>query len=162
MNNNIIHEAKNFIISALATLLTIASFELLLLSGLTYQLARTVDKFRIYLGLVPKHILPMVGGYSQSILPVNVMIFILVNILFGLLAFRLIKKRGSNYSGLIHGLFMSLVFLIIALMQVDLSKDPFNYLAVFLGFPIVLFVQSCAASCLLFEEGKKTSAGRLT
>ncbi len=163
MNDNIIHEAKNFIISALAVILTIASFELLLLSGFTYQLAKTVDKIRIYLRLVPTHILPkMEGGYSQSILPVNIMVFILVNILLGLLAFKLVRKRGSNYSGLIHGLFMSLVFLIIALILVDLSNDPFNYLAVFFGFPIVLFVQSCVASCLLFREGKKTNTGQLT
>lgn len=151
--NSIIHETKNFIISAVAMILTLYSFEVLLLSGLAYRLAKTVDKVRIYLGLVPKHMLPkMIGGYSQSILPVNITIFIVINTLFGLLAFKLIRKRGSNYSGLIYGLFMSLVFLIIALILVGLSNDPFNYLAVFLGLPIVLFIQSCVASCLLFKK----------
>lgn len=149
---NFIRESQNFLISLVAIVLILYSFLFALDSGLAYQLAWITDKVKIYLGLMPEHMLSkMIGGYSTSIVPVNVTIFIILNIVIGYVAFKVIRYRGTKYSGLVYGLFMVSIFSILASVLIINSQDPFNWLALMVGIPIALFIQACIATCLLYK-----------
>ena len=153
MNIAFKHEIKNFAISTLAMALTVYVFKFAVSTGFAYQLARLIDRIRIQLGLMPEHVLPkLIGNFAYSIVPVNITIFIIINFVFGVITFKLIKKRRTKYSGPTHGAFMSFIFLIVGSILTVLSRDPFNWLAVISGFPITLFIQVLLATILLNEN----------
>jgi len=122
MTIDVKHETNNFVISSIAMVLTVFVFELALSTGVLYQLARLTDKIRIQLGLIPEHILPkLIGGYSYAIVPVNKTVFIILSLVFGFFAFKLIIKRGTKCSGWIYGISMTIIFFLVSSILVILS-----------------------------------------
>ena len=158
MTIDVRYEIKNFVISSIAMVLTVFVFEVALSTGVLYQLARLTDRIRIQLGLISKHILPkLIGGYAYSIVPVNITIFIIINLVFGFYAFRLISKRGTKYSGWIYGISMSFIFFLVSSILTILSGDPFNWLAVMFGVPVTLFIQVLLATFSITRNNNKES-----
>ncbi len=144
------HEIMNFTIAFTAMVLAVYVFNLALASGLASHVAVLVDRIRILLKLMPEHIIrKLVGGNAYSIVPVNIAIFIIINFVLGMVAFKLIRQRGTKYSGLIYGIFMSLIFLALGSAYTILSRDPFNWLVVMVGVPITIIVQVPMATYLL-------------
>jgi len=147
------HETKNFVISSFAMLLTVFVLEVSLSTGVLYRLARLTDRIRIELGLIPEHILPnLIGGYSYSIVPVNIAVFIIFNLVFGFFAFRLIGKRGTKYLSWIYGISMSFVFFLVSSVLTILSGDPYNWLVVMFGIPVTLVIQVLLATFLVTND----------
>lgn len=147
MTNGVKYEIKNFVISSIAMVLTVFVFEVALTTGVLYQLARLTDRIRIQLGLIPEHIIPnLTGGYAYSIVSVNITIFIIINLICGFYAFKLISKRGTKYSGLVYGISMSFIFFLISSILTIFSGDPFNLIAVMFGVPVTLFIQVLLAN----------------
>jgi len=147
------HELKNFLISFVAVVLIVGIFEVALSTGILYQLARITDKIHIFLGFMPRNMLPkLVGGYAYSIVSVNMAVFIILSLGIGYLAFRMISKRSTVCLGLIYGIFMAIIFYIIGSILVTLSEDPFNWLAVMFGAPITLVIQSLLATYILKDR----------
>jgi hypothetical protein len=147
------HETKNLAISSLAVVLTVFVFDIGLSTGVLYQLVRLTDKVRIQLGLIPKHILPnFIGGYSYSIVPVNITVFIILSLVFGFFAFKLISKRGTKCSSWIYGASMTIMFFLVSSQLVKLSGDPFSWLAVMFGVPVTFLMQSLLAT-FIFTKG---------
>jgi len=158
VTTNIVNEIKNLVICSVATVLTIIVFEVALSTAVLYRLARLTDKVRIQLGLMPEHMLPkLTGGYSYSIVLVNKAAFILLSLIFGFVAFKLISKRGTKFSGWIYGIFMTVIFYFVGSALVIISKDPFNWLAVMFGVPVTFFIQSFLATFLLKKANNKNS-----
>lgn len=162
MTIDVKHETKNFVISSIAMVLTVFVVEVALSTGVLYQLARLTDRIRIQLGLIPEHILPnLIGeyaaGYAYSIVPVNITVFIILNLVFGFSAFRLISKRGTKYPGWIYGISMSFIFFLVSSILTILSGDPFNWLAVMFGVPVTLFIQVILATFSITRNNNKES-----
>lgn len=141
------HETKNFVISSMAMVMMVFIFVVALSTGVLYKLARLTDSIRIQLGLIPEHILPkLIGGYAYSIVPVNITLFIIINLVCGFSALRIISKRGTKYSGWIFGISMSFIFFLVSSILTILSGDPFNWLVVIFGLPVTLFIQVLLAT----------------
>ncbi|HBV95700.1 MAG: hypothetical protein JL50_10435 [Peptococcaceae bacterium BICA1-7] len=158
MNIDFKHEIKNLVISSVAMAMIVLIFVVALSTGALYQLARLTDSIRIQLGLIPEHILPkLVGGYAYSIVPVNITIFIIINLVCGFSAFRIISKRGTKYPGWIFGISMTLIFFLISSILTILSGDPFNWLAVIYGVPVTLFIQVLLATYSVTRNNNKAS-----
>lgn len=94
----------------------------------------------------------MVPQLSFSYVNVNEGLFIFLNIILGFVAFKVINKRGTRFSGWIYGLYMTLVFLFVASIYTMQSGDPFNWICVVFGLPVTLFVQILLASVLIKKE----------
>ena len=103
--NSIKHEIMNFIISSASVVLVVYCFCIAVFSGSTYKLSKfIVDPKLIQLGLIPENVINklMIGtGPSYSYVSVNKALFILLNLILGFISFKLIRKRGTKYSGFI-------------------------------------------------------------
>lgn len=156
--NSIKHEIMNFIISSASIVLVVFCFCIAVFSGSTYTLSKfIVDPKLIQLGLIPENVINelMIGtGPSYSYVSVNKVLFILLNVVFGFITFKLICKRGTKYSGLIYGIFMTLIFILVASILTIQSGDPFNWICVVFGIPVTLFVQIILATSLLKNNKK--------
>jgi len=156
--NYIKHEIINFVFSSVSIVLVIFCFCIAVFSGSTYKLSKfIVDPKLIQLGLIPENVINqlMIGtGPSYSYVSVNKVLFILLNLVFGFITFKLICKRGTKYSGLIYGIFMALIFLLVASILTIQSGDPFNWLCVVFGIPVTLFIQIILATSLLKNNKK--------
>jgi len=158
MTTDFKHETKNFVISSVAMIMMVLIFVVALSTGVLYQLARLTDIIRIQLGFIPEHILPkLIGGYAYSIVPVNVTIFIIINLVCGFSALRIISKRGTKYPGWIFGISMSCTFFLISSILTILSDDPFNWLVVIFGVPVTLFIQVLLAIFSVTRNNHKES-----
>lgn len=146
------HERTNFLISAAAMVLTVFSFKVMVLSGITYQSGKIIDQVLIKLGLMPEHIIDKLApstGPSYSYVPVNIALFIVLNLVLGFIAFKLIGKRSAMYSGRIYGISMTLVFLLVSSTLVIQSGDGFNWICVLWGVALTLFIQILLATIML-------------
>lgn len=152
------HETKNFVISSVAMVMMALIFVVALSTGVLYQFARLTDSIRIQLGLIPEHILPkLIGGYAYSIVPVNITVFIIINLVCGFSALRIIGKRGTKYPGWIFGISMTFIFFLVSSILTILSGDPFNWLVVIFGVPVALFIQVLLATFSLTRNNNKAS-----
>lgn len=88
-----IRELKNYLTSAATVIISVLVFFSMNRLGLVYPLAGAIYKVKEGFGLV--HTDPLKGPYLP-ILSTNIMLFILLNVIFGYLAYILINRRGAN------------------------------------------------------------------
>ena len=148
----------NFIISSASIVLVVFCFCIAVFSGSTYKLSKfIIDPKLIQLGLIPENVINklMIGtGPSYSYVSVNKALFILLNLILGFIAFKLIYQRGTKYSGFIYGISMTLIFILVASILTIQSGDPFNWICVVFGIPVTLFIQIILATSLLKNNKK--------
>lgn len=150
INKPIKHEIKNTVIACVAVLFVMFSFLASVSTGFTYLLSKLTDNVVLRLGLMPEHVIPKLGyGPTYTYKNVNIALFVILNILFGYLAFKLINQRDTRLSGWAYATIMSLVLLIGGSIFTVLSGDPFNWIAVIFGFPVTFLIQALLATVLL-------------
>jgi hypothetical protein len=129
----LIRELKNYLTSAVASIISLLVFVLFNRFGLVYPLAGAIYKIKEILGLV--HTDPLKGPYLP-ILGTNIMLFVLLNVIFGYLAYILINRRGANYHGVFYGMAMVVVFFIItfsmSVASLDNAASPISYIGTLL------------------------------
>ncbi|MCL6479995.1 MAG: hypothetical protein K6T65_16640 [Peptococcaceae bacterium] len=150
INKTIEHEIKNTMISCAAILFIVFSFLASVSFGYTHLLSKLTDSALIQLGLMPEHMIPkLVYRYAYSYKYVNIVVFVILNTLWGYISFKLIKQRDTKLPGFIFAVLMSLILFIVGSIYTVLSGDPFNWIAVVFGLPITFFTQGLLATVIL-------------
>ena len=106
-----IRELKNFLTSVTMVIVLLLAFIKLNQYELVYSLAGVIYKVEEVLGLVQTD---LYKGPYLPILGTNIFLFILLNVIFGYLAYILINKRGAVYRGVFYGIAMVAIFFILA------------------------------------------------
>lgn len=133
-----IRELRNLLTSACAIIIILVTFLMINRLDFVPTFAKVIYKVPELFGLVQTD--PMKGPHLP-ILSTNVLLFLLLNIIFGYLAYILIKKWGTIFPGIFNGIIMVAVFFIItytnSVNSIDKAAEPFAYIGTFL----VAFIQ---------------------
>jgi len=133
-----IRELRNLLTSACAIVVILVTFLMINRFDFVHTFAKVIYKVPELFGLVQTD--PTKGPHLP-ILSTNVLLFVLLNIIFGYLTYILINRWGTIFHGIINGIIMVAVFFLItyssSVNSIDKAAEPFAYIGTFL----VAFIQ---------------------
>jgi len=142
-------DIKNIINTLISVIVIIILYFVSNRIKLTYMLALIIDRLRFSLGLIPLEVQSKLGLVPYSVLTANVIIFAFINLITGAFLFKIIKKRGTQFSGTGYAVIMLFFFSIIAVFYSLLSQDPGGYPFAVIGSFIIGIIQIPIASYIL-------------